>query len=291
VMEVLCALLRDKFAYLPGPALPTGTARPAEVLAVMNVIRRSIPVVGEGYSPDHFRLNLSGCDLRRVDLKGANLRGAILRHCLMTGAQLQNAILDGADLSHSAIDDANLSNTSINGAKIDSIYAVRCVFNESCISNVADNSSSSDFSWAKFNKVVFFNSRFQAPNFFYTDFNDAKFLKCSFTGTRFSGSLSGSLFYKTSFMSGSFDAAYLPNLKFYDVQFIWGGEPSEEQLKQIAGTASGVGPKNNPYLVTPGKKDRLAQFLFTLNQERRSMRGFWQFILGGILLFFRKNQK
>jgi Pentapeptide repeats (8 copies) len=117
VMEVLTAYVRENTLGTPGagegaeqPAQPETTRPPADIQAILDVLRRAQTRASEEYRT---RLDLHGAKLREgnlaeADLRGADLHRALLRRALLRRADLTKANLIDADLRGAYLVEADL---------------------------------------------------------------------------------------------------------------------------------------------------------------------------------------
>ena len=129
VMEVLTAYVRDKCPKLKDeePAAAENSAEldgpvekvlPADIQAIMSVIRGRKAENDKLRKLDLHKANLNGANLSDTDLKGASFWRADLREASFWGANLRGADLKGADLREASFFKADLRGAYIKGADL-----------------------------------------------------------------------------------------------------------------------------------------------------------------------------
>lgn len=128
VVEVLCALLRERAAWREGAVAPTPLPMDVQaVLTVLGRLRLGAPVGADGER--RVRLDLRRTDLRGADLNGVHLERANLHEAHLDGASLQGAHLQAADLRGASLRNADLVEADLRGAdlreaRLDAAYLV-----------------------------------------------------------------------------------------------------------------------------------------------------------------------
>jgi uncharacterized protein YjbI with pentapeptide repeats len=95
-----------------------GERPPADIAAVLTVIKRRSKESREREAAMNWSFDLSGAILKQADLRFVDLRRANLSYVQLTGAQLEESHLEEANLMHADLKSANLFHANLEHAEL-----------------------------------------------------------------------------------------------------------------------------------------------------------------------------